>query len=438
MYREEEILEIINKEKVHFIKMYFTDIEGMFKSFTITPNHVKSALRDGIGFDGSSIKGFGKIEKSDFIAMPDRSTFKVLPKELNPSLDCLGAMMICDILNTDRTPFVGDPRYILKTKLKKLKDEKNWIFNVGPELEFYYFKNRKTPEIVNNCSYFDTSDSVMFLRQKTVDILLELGIPVELSHPEVGPGQQEIDVKYGPALQVADNCQIYKEVVKQTAESKGYYASFMPKPMFGKAGSGMHIHQSLFEGKKNIFFDKDGEYYLSETAKSYIAGVLKYAKEITGICNQHINSYKRLIPGYEAPVYISWSNSNRSALIRVPAYGGGSENGTRIEFRSPDPSCNPYLAFSVMLEAGMDGIENRLKVEEPLTENIYEYSGDKELQTLPCDLFESIQYMKQSDLVKEAIGEHVFSRFINLKERDWKEYSIQVTQFEIDTLFPLL
>jgi glutamine synthetase len=310
-------------------------------------------MTEGMGFDGSSIQGFARIQESDMVAMPDPTTLQILPWRSGGQNV---AVMFCDVLNPDGSPYECDPRYVLKKNLKRA-EEMGYTFYVGPELEYYYFQSPESPEILDKGTYFDMTplDLAIDLRKETVLTLEKFGIQVEYSHHEVGPSQHEIDLRYTDALRMADNVMTYRLVVKETAQLHNVYASFMPKPLFGEAGSGMHTHQSLLKGNKNAFFDPKDEYHLSETAKAYVAGLLKHAKEICAITNQWVNSYKRLVSGYEAPVYICWAQRNRSALVRVPMYKPGKEKSTRVELRSPDPACNPYLAFAVMLAAGLEG-----------------------------------------------------------------------------------
>ncbi|MEE8414323.1 MAG: type I glutamate--ammonia ligase, partial [Dehalococcoidales bacterium] len=359
------------------------------------------------------------------------------------------ARMFCDVLKPGGEPFKGDPRWVLKQNLKRAADL-GYTFYVGPELEFFYFKRDKenpnsyTTDGLDVGGYFDLTplDMANDLRRDTVLTLEEMGIPIEYSHHEVAPSQHEIDMRYTDALTMADSVMTYRLVVKQIALQHGVYASFMPKPVFGINGSGMHVHQSLFKGNRNAFFDKNDEYNLSGEAKAYIAGLLKHAPEITAVNNQWVNSYKRLVPGYEAPVYLSWARRNRSDLVRVPEYRPGRENATRVEFRSPDPACNPYLAFSVMLAAGLEGIEKGYKVPDPVEENVYEMSEaerlKKGIETLPASLWEAIQLTEKSDLVRKALGDHVFNAFIKNKKIEWDQYRIQVTDYELKRYLPIL
>src|SRR4030043_184582 len=416
---KEYVLKMAKDHDVKFIRMWFTDTLGFLKSFAITREELEQALEDGMGFDGSSIEGFARIDESDMVAMPDPDTFQLLP--WRPREHRAVARMFCDILKPGGEPFEGDPRYVLKWNLKRAADM-GYTYYVGPELEYFYFKDSKGTETLDEGGYFDMVplDAATDLRRETVLILDEMGIGVEYSHHEVAHSQHEIDMRYTDALTMADNVMTYRLVVKQVAILNGVYATFMPKPIFGINGSGMHVHQSLFKGNKNAFFDPNDNYNLSKVAKSYIAGLLKHAPEITAVCNQWVNSYKRLVPGYEAPVYLSWARRNRSDLIRVPEYKPGREKATRIEFRSPDPSGNPYLVFSVMLAAGLDGIEKGYEPPEPIEENVYEMTDEerkkKNITTLPASLHEAIQLCEKSQLVRKALGEHVFYAFLKKKK----------------------
>jgi len=437
---KEEVLKIVRDRNVKFIKFWFVDILGQLKSFTITDNELEDAFTEGMGFDGSSIEGFARIFESDLVAIPDPATFQILP--WRPQEDAV-ARMFCDILNPDQTPYEGDTRFILKRNLEEAK-KLGYIFYVGPELEYFYFKSEKAPEIIDQGGYFDflPLDLGHDLRRQTVLTLEKMGIPVEYAHHEVAPSQHEIDLRYAEALEMADNVMTYKVVVKQVAWEKGVYASFMPKPIFGVNGSGMHTHQSLFKGKTNAFFDGKDQYHLSETAKHYIAGALRHVQEITAVTNQWVNSYKRLVPGYEAPVYISWARRNRSALVRVPMYKPGKEKATRIELRFPDPACNPYLCFAVMLAAGLDGIKHKYPLPEPVEKDIFEFSADERekegIDTLPGSLIEAIEITEKSEFVKQSLGEHVFDKFIENKKIEWDRYRTHVTGYEVDKYLPIL
>ena len=393
-----------------------------------------------MGFDGSSIEGFARIDESDMVAMPDPLTFCMLP--WRPKENTV-ARMFCDILRPGGQPFDGDPRYVLKRNLKRAADL-GYTLYVGPELEYFYFEDAESPKPLDQGGYFDLTpmDVATDLRRETILALEEMGIGVELSHHEVAPSQHEIDLRYTDGLTMADNVMTYRIVVKQVAQRHGVYATFMPKPIFGVNGNGMHVHQSLFKGDRNAFFDKDGEYHLSKIGKCYLAGLLEHAPEITAITSQWVNSYKRLIPGYEAPVYISWARRNRSDLIRIPEYQPGKENATRVEFRSPDPACNPYLAFSVMLAAGLDGIEKEYELPDPVEENVFEMAEEERVRrgigTLPGNLLEAIELAEGSELVKRALGDHVFYTFIKNKKIEWDLYRTQVTDYELKRYLPIL
>ena len=439
---KEDILKIVKEQDVKFIRLWFTDILGQVKSFSITNSELEGALENGMGFDGSSITGYQDIEESDMIAMPDTSTFQIVP--WRPQQEKKVARMICDILTPERKPYEGDPRYVLKRALERMKKMGFDHCYLGPELEYFYFKNDQLTEVLDKGGYFDltTLDVASDLRRDTILSLEAMGIPIEYSHHEVGPSQHEIDMRYTDALDMADSVLTYRIVVKEIAQKHGVYATFMPKPLFGENGSGMHVHQSLFKGDKNAFFSKDDKYHLSGAGKKFIAGQLRHAREMSAVFAQWVNSYKRLVPGYEAPVYIAWSRSNRSALIRVPGYHPGKEKATRAELRCPDPACNPYLTFAVMLHAGLEGIEKEYKLQEPMEKNLYHLSGNERnelgIKSLPDSLGEAILITEQSELVKKALGDHVFTRFIELKKKEWEDYRIQLTKYELDKLLPIL
>jgi len=436
-----DILKVVKEKNVKFIRLWFTDVLGFLKGFAITPSELEGALEEGMGFDGSSIEGFARIEESDMIARPDPDTFAILPWRSGE--DYSVARMFCDVYEPSGKPFEGDPRFVLKRNLAKAK-ELGFTYNVGPELEYFYFANSKKPEPLDNGGYFDLVplDVAQDLRRDTIFTLQALGINVEYSHHEVAPSQHEIDLRYTDALTMADNVMTYRLVVKEVARQHGVYATFMPKPIFGINGSGMHVHQSLFKGGKNAFFEKGKKYYLSNTGKAYTAGILKHAPEITAITSQWVNSYKRLVPDYEAPVYICWAQMNRSALVRIPMYKPGKEKATRIEYRSPDPSCNPYLAFSVMLAAGLEGINKKYKLAEPANDNIYHMSEEEKekagIRSLPEDLLEAIKIAEKSKLIKECIGDKVFEYFIRNKKMEWNEYKAQVSQYKIEKYLSIL
>jgi glutamine synthetase len=437
---EEFVLQTVKDQDIKFIRFWFTDVLGFMKSFAITPAELENAFAEGMGFDGSSIEGFTRIEESDMIAKPDASTFSVLP--WRPSEQGV-ARMFCDIETPDGRPFAADPRYVLKRNLDRAA-KMGYTMYVGPELEFFYFKDSQGTETLDRGGYFDLTplDLATDFRRQTVFALEAMGISVEYSHHEVAPSQHEIDLRYSDAMSMADNVMTYRLAVKEVAQEAGIYATFMPKPIAGENGNGMHTHQSLFKGDSNAFFDADDEYHLSKVGKSYIAGILKHAAEITAVCNQWVNSYKRLVPGYEAPVYICWSRRNRSALVRVPMYKPGKEQATRVELRSPDPACNPYLAFSVMLAAGLEGIEKGYELPAEATDNIYEMTDAERskagIQSLPEDLHQAIDVAEGSELLKKALGEHVHEYFIRNKKAEWSSYKKQVSQFELDRYLPIL
>jgi glutamine synthetase len=430
----------VDEMNVSFIQFWFTDVLGVLKSFAVTPSELEEGLIEGMGFDGSSIEGFARIQESDMIAKPDPSTFQLVPWR---SQERPVARMFCDILNPDGSPYEGDPRYVLKRLLRKVSD-KGYTFYVGPELEYFYFSNTHSTEILDTGGYFDARplDMGSDLRRKTIFALQSMGIQVEYSHHEVAPSQHEIDLRYDEGLKMADKTMTYRVVVKEVARQSGVYATFMPKPIFGINGSGMHVHQSLFEGEKNAFYDAGDKYHLSDLAKHYIAGLMRYAPEITAITNQWVNSYKRLVPGYEAPVYVSWARRNRSAMIRVPMYKPGKEKATRIEFRSPDPSCNPYLAFAVMLGAGMAGIQKKLELPEPIEEDIFEMNPAERrahgIKDLPGNLYAAIIETEGSELIRQVLGEHIFNKFIQNKKIEWDHYRTHVSKFEIEKYLPIL
>ncbi|RJP26116.1 MAG: glutamine synthetase [Actinobacteria bacterium] len=438
---KEYVLKMARENDVRFIRLWFTDILGFLKSFAVTISELEEAMEDGMGFDGSSIEGYARIDESDMIAMPDPGTFAILP--WRPREHNAVGRMFCDVLKPGGEPYEKDPRYVLKKNLRSAA-ELGYTYYVGPELEFFYFRDAASTEVLDRGGYFDLTplDVASDMRRDTVLALEELGIGVEYSHHEVGPSQHEIDMRYTDALTMADNAMTFRLVVKEIALLNGVYATFMPKPLFGHNGSGMHTHMSLFEGDRNAFYDPGDNYHLSELAKKFIAGLLHHAPEITLVCNQWVNSYKRLVPGYEAPVYLSWAVRNRSDLVRVPEYKPGKEKATRIEFRSPDPACNPYLAFACMLAAGLEGIEKGYELADSVERNVYEMSEDerKELGIgqLPEDLWEAIQLAEDSDLLRKALGDAVFESLIENKKIEWERYRAQVTEWELESYLPVL
>src|SRR5436190_7098241 len=442
----QDVQSIVDDRNIRFIRLWFTDILGQLKSFSINKEELEDAFEGGMGFDGSSITGFNAIEESDMIAMPDPSTFAILP--WRPEDRGVGRMF-CDVVTPDRQPYEGDPRYVLRRALERAQEMGFDAFNVGPELEFFYFRSAKPevglpPEILDEGGYFDltTLDAGSDVRRETVLALEQLGIHVEYTHHEVGPSQHEIDMRYAPALKMADDCMTYRITVKEYALKYGLHATFMPKPLFGENGSGMHTHQSLFRGESNAFFDADDQYYLSDVGKAYIAGQLRHAREISSIFAQWVNSYKRLVPGFEAPVYCAWSRRNRSALVRVPLYHPGKEQATRAEIRCPDPACNPYLTFAALLMAGLEGIEKGYELPEPMEKNLYHISPEDRkrlgIEQLPETLGEAIETTSESELVLRTFGEHIFNRYVEIKRQEWEDYRVQVTQWELDRYLSIL
>jgi len=436
---KKDVMELVRKHNVKFIRLWFSDIHGQLKSFAVPAQELGFAFDEGMGFDGSSIKGFARIDESDMIARPDPSTFVILP--WRPKESAVGRMF-CDIYEPDGSPYKGDPRYILNLNLEKAKKQ-GYTFYIGPELEYFYFKTDKATETLDEGGYFDYPlDAAEDLRRDTILALESMGIKVEYSHHEVAHSQHEIDLRYEDALTMADIVMTYRIIVKEIAKQYNVYATFMPKPIFGQNGSGMHTHQSLFKGNRNAFFDPKDPYFLSDTAKKYIAGLLTHVKEFTLILNQWVNSYKRLVPGYEAPVYICWARRNRSTLVRVPLYKPGKEKATRLELRSPDPACNPYLAFSCMLNAGLKGVERGYTLPEPIETDVYHLSSEERktmhIDCLPGSLSRAIEYAEESDLLRETLGDHIFEQFIASKKVEWDDYRIQIHSFEIKKYLPVL
>ena len=435
-YTKEDIIRIVKEEDINFIRMQFTDIFGQLKNVAITASQIEKALNNQITLDGSSIEGFVRINESDQYLYPDLDSFAIFP--WRPQHGRV-ARLVCDVYNPDGTPFVGDPRGVLKRVLEKAHDMGYEAFNVGPEPEFFLFKTdeegRPTTKTNDEAGYFDLGplDHGESTRREICLALEKMGYEIEASHHEVAPGQHEIDFKYSDALQCADKIMTFKLAVKTIAQKNGLHATFMPKPIFGIAGSGMHVNMSLFRNGKNVFYDENGDKKLSHEAYAFMAGILHHMKGITAIANPLVNSYKRLVPGYEAPCYMAWSASNRSALIRIPAARGQS---TRVELRSPDPSCNPSLALAVCLAAGLDGIERDLPLPAEITENIFDMTPAtrkrRGIEALPGSLDEALVLMKKDKLVMSTLGEHVASQFIAGKEREWEEYRTRVSSWELD------
>ena len=436
---KDEVLAKVAERGIRFIRLLFSDIVGFPKCVTITSDELEDAFDNGKGFDGSSIEGFTRIYESDMVAKPEPTTFKILPWDDGGE----EALLFCDILEPDGTPYAGDARSTLKRILGHAA-RRGWTFQVGPELEYFYFTDPKNPKVLDRAGYFDLTppDLGEALRKKTILALDSLGIPVEYSHHEVAPSQHELDLKHQDALTMADQVMLVKLVVKEVARKENVYATFMPKPIYGENGSGMHTHQSLMSEGRNSFFDDADPMHLSRDAKSYIEGLLRHAREITLVTNQWVNSYKRLVPGYEAPVYVSWARQNRSTLCRVPAYRPGNEQATRVEYRSPDPACNPYLAFAAMLAAGLRGIEEGYELREPVEEDIFlmtpEERAKRGIEMLPGNLAEAIAVAQESDLVRETIGDETFEKLLRNRTAAWNEYRSVVTPYEIEHDLPVL
>jgi len=431
------VLEELEARGIEDMLLWFTDLEGHLKSFSITKSEVAGALDDGMGFDGSSITGFNAIEESDMVAIPDPATFRVMPNGLE-------ARMICDVVTPDGNPYDGDPRYALRRALDRMESMGFDTFNVGPEAEYFLFKDEHGTETLDEGGYFaqTTMDAATGVRRDTIKALDAMGIPVEYHHHEVGPSQHEIDIRFAGALDMADYMLTYRLVVKEVAKQHGYHATFMPKPLFGENGSGMHTHQSLFKDGRNSFFDEDDKWHLSDVGKAFIAGQLRHAREIAAVFAQWVNSYKRLVPGYEAPVYVAWSQRNRSALIRIPLYKPGSEQATRAEIRCPDPACNPYLTFAALLHAGLEGIEQSYELPDPMETNLYHLTADQRRErgivSLPETLGEAINELSQSEVAKKALGGHIFDRYVELKRKEWDEYRVQLSEWEMKKYLSVL
>ena len=436
--QQDYVLRTVEERGVRYIQLWFTDVLGTAKAVSIGSAELENALEEGMTFDGSAIDGFSRVQESDVLAKPDPKTFQILPwkRENGASV----ARVFCDILNLDGTPFGGDPRHVLRRALERAR-EKGFSFYAAPELEYFYFANgdpSHPPAPLDGGSYFEltVADMAGDLRKHTVLTLEDMGIPVEYSQHEDAPSQHEIDLRYTDAMTMADTVMTTRLIVKEIAQERGVYATFMPKPIAGVQGSGMHTHFSLYEGDTNAFHDPGDEHGLSKVAKAFIAGLLTHGREITAVTNQWVNSYKRLVVGYEAPVYLSWARNNRSALVRIPLPKRSKPESTRIEYRAPDPACNPYLAFAVVLAAGLKGVEEGYPLPPEAAANLYEYSPEERLaegiKSLPGSLSEAVDLMEGSELMAETLGEHVFEWFIRNKRAEWAEYKTQVTQFELD------
>ncbi|MFH1312063.1 MAG: glutamine synthetase family protein [Candidatus Eisenbacteria bacterium] len=434
------VLDACKKNRVKFVQLWFTDILGQLKSLTITTSKLAAALEEGESFDGSSVEGFARIYESDLVVLPDPSTFQILPWTREGTC---AARMICDVVDTDLRPYEGDPRYILKRSIQLLA-KKGFAPYLGPEIEYFYFADSSSPQVLDVGGYFDLTpaDVNMELREKTVLTLEAMGIPSHASHHEVATSQHELDLKYDQALKVADAVMTARLVIKEVARQHNVYATFMPKPIRSQNGSGMHVHQSLFKKGRNAFFDRRDKHRISKIAKKYITGLLKHSPEMTTVTNQWVNSYKRLVPGFEAPAYICWGSRNRSALVRVPLDKPDKEAPRRVEFRCPDPACNPYLAFAVMLRAGLKGMEEGYELPDPVELDVYRMSPEERekhgIACLPDSLYAAIEKTAQSTLVRETLGDALFEKFIENKRIEWDNYRTQVTQYELTKYLPIL
>jgi glutamine synthetase len=442
---QREVVERAIADGVKFVSLQFTDVVGAIKNVTIPVERLSEAIERGVWFDGSSIEGFARIYESDMYLMPDVSTYRVLPWRSEARRT---ARLICDVYTPDGQPFAGDPRHILKKAVAEAQ-ERGYVYNIGPELEFFLFKRDDEPQLRpvphDVGGYFDFSprDLADTVRQDITDALAALGIEVEMAHHEVATGQHEIDFRYADALTSADNCMTFKYTVKAIAQQHGLYATFMPKPIFGVNGSGMHTHQSMFDQKgNNLFYDPEDTYHLSPLAYHFLAGQLAHARALAAIAAPTVNSYKRLVPGYEAPVYICWGQINRSALIRIPRYSPGRESSTRLELRCPDPSCNPYLTFAVMLKAGLDGVDRNLEPPAPVEESAYELTEERmrelNICMLPGTLEEALNELAKDEVVRGALGEHAYEAFTRARWEEWDAYRIQVTEWEIQRYLEVL
>jgi glutamine synthetase len=432
---------LVEKDGIQIVRLFFTDILGRLKGLNINAQELDRALSEGIAFDGSSIEGFVRIEESDLLAMPDIGTFRVFP--FSPG-GVSSVMFMCDVLRSDGQPLPSDPRGVLRRQIARAADMGFDSFYVGPELEYFYFPDSHNAQPLDDVGYFDILplDRCADAREATLVALQELGMRMEASHHEVAPGQHEIDYRYGEGLLLADQIQISKVVIKEIARQYGIYASFMPKPVVGVCGSGMHVHQSLFNQGRNAFFDGADQYSLSAVGQSYVAGLLKHAQEITAVTNQWVNSYKRLVPGYEAPAYVCWGRKNRSTLVRVPAFKAGKSESCRVEYRAADSAANPYLAFAAMLGAGLAGIEGDYELAPPMEQNLFSMSPAEkaaaEIGSLPGDLFGATRDASKSAMLLDVLGSDLFDKFLANKYEEWEQYRVQVTDYELKTYLPVL
>jgi len=439
--QKEYVLSTVKERGIRFIRLWFTDVQGFLKSFAITPAELDIALDEGISFDGSSIDGFSRSYEADMLARPDPSTFQILPWKGG---DTGVARMFCDIVTPDGDPFPGDPRYVLRQNVKRAADL-GYSFYVAPEVEFFYFEDSSPePKVLDRGGYFDLTplDVAQEYRRKTIDALEQFGIPVVFSHHEVSPSQHELDLRHTDAMTMADTIMTTRLTVKEIAMEHGIYATFMPKPLESFDGSGMHLHLSLFQGDENAFHDPSGEYELSKVARGFIAGLLTHSSELTAVTNQWVNSYKRLVGGFDAPVFETWARNDQSALVRVPATKKGKIDSTRIEYRSPDASCNPYLTLSVILAAGLAGIANNYDLPPEMGSDVLTMTPNQRLDAgvrhIPHNLSEAIATMEGSHLVREALGDHVFEWFLRNKKREWARYEQHVSRYELEQYLPVL
>jgi len=435
-----EVVSLVRKDRIRFVQLWFTDVLGFLKGVTIPVAQLQRAFEDGMAFDGSSIEGFARIEESDMVAKPDPATFAVLPWEVQGGRAC---RMFCDVKTPDGEPIAADPRHILRRVLARAK-KLGLTCHCGCEMESFYFKRADAPEFLDYSGYFDLTPTAIAerVRHDSIDALEKFGIPVEYGHHEVSQSQHEVDLRYADALTMADNVVTYRFVARQVAQANNVHVTFMPKPVYGINGSGMHVHMSLFRNGRNLFFDARAPMNISNTARHYVAGLLRHAAELTAVTNQWVNSYKRLVPGYEAPVYISWAQMNRSALVRVPAFDRKRPTAARVEYRSPDPACNPYLAFAVLIAAGLEGVTDKLELGQPTSDNIYRMTAEERkaagIGSLPSDLYGALLAAQSGPFVRATLGDEMFDSFIRNKMQEWDEYKAQVTEFEIKRYLPIL
>ena len=436
----EYVLQTVSKRKIRFIRLWFTDVQGLLKSVAISPAELETALSEGMTFDGSAIDGYARIQESDMVAKPDPDTFQIIPWRAESDV----ARMFCNIERPDGTPFSGDPRHVLARNLRDASED-GYSFYVGPEIEFFYFEDSgPEPVVLDQGGYFDLTplDVAQEYRRTTIMHLEKLGIPVEYSHHEVAPSQHEIILRYDDALAMADSIMTFRLAVKEVALSNGVHATFMPKPLTNHDGSGMHLHLSLFDEDGNAFADPDAETGLSPTGQAFVAGLLHHAPALTAITNQWVNSYKRLVRGFEAPIYTTWARNNESALVRVPTTKAGKPESTRLEFRSPDSATNPYLAFSAILAAGLDGIRQGMEPPAETLDDVFRLSTKERrargIRRLPETLAGSLEALAESQLMAEALGDHVVDWFLRNKRKEWEQYQHHVSRFELERYLPVL